>query len=89
MAVSSQVRNIKEHPKHKRVAHIGRSYRSSSSQKKGILANGSKLKNVGRYQKQCRNWSIISNVAAIVSVTGAFYSLLNKNSSLWNKKRFW
>ncbi len=35
-----------------------------------------------RYEKYCKYWSILSNVAAIVSVSSAIFTI-------FNKRRFW
>lgn len=84
-STSSQVKHLRDHASH-------RAHQITSQVAKRL--NGHSTKSKGRssttqIEKHCRNWSILSNVAAIVSVTGAVYSLLNKNSGLWNKKRFW
>lgn len=85
-STSSQVKHLRDHASHK--AHqISRSVANRLNGHRSSKAKSRTTTN--QVEKHCRNWSILSNIAAIVSVGGAVYSLFNKNASIWNKRRFW
>lgn len=73
----AHIRSIRENSSHK-VSHLP--HVLSDKRRGGSSAH--LLKETVRYEKYSRLWSILSNVAAIVSVSSALYTTLNK-------KRFW
>lgn len=85
-STSSQVKHLRDHASHKAhqitnsVAQRLNGHRSTKAKSRSSTT---------QVEKHCRNWSILSNIAALVSVGSAVYSLLNKNTSIWNKRRFW
>lgn len=85
MASTAQVRHLKVHHNPKRASLASRSIRKLSS-KKSKISNSSrgKLQTAINYEKFSKYWSILSNVAAIVSVAGALSIY-----SLSKKKHFW
>lgn len=66
-----------------RVHHGNKGNSSHSASTSRGKSAAKRTSQVVRHEKHSKYWSILANVAAIVSIGGAVYSLINK------PKRFW
>jgi hypothetical protein len=76
---SAHIKNIKDSSHSKNSPTLARSTEPDLMKREARKSNPFELmQETLRYEKYCKYWSILSNVAAIVSVTGAILSLMRK-----------
>jgi hypothetical protein len=74
---SAHIRNIKES---KNSPTLARSTEPDLTKKEAKKSNPFELmQETLRYEKYCKYWSILSNIAAVVSVTGAILSAVRRS----------
>ena len=79
MATTSNIKNLRESHQGK-VSHSSRASHDSESlnERKGKHSPLKLMQETARYEKYSKYWSILSNVAAIVSVSGAIFAMIKK-----------